>query len=182
MRLLFILSLLTIAISLQAQTTMPLGTMGYTPGGTLNHFNSSNFNDSTHSKKWFVSTYVGMSTSISFFKGGNATVVAVPFVLQLNQRLSNNWYAFAAVSAAPAYVNFNGSYLSPGNNKTWQNNNFLKSSRAGIYSRAEMGLMYVNEAKTFSISGSIGIEKSSYPMPYYPLSTIRPNAASSPNR
>jgi hypothetical protein len=57
-----------------------------------------------------VSKYTGISTSFSFFKGGNATIVSAPLGLQLNRRLNNNLFAFAGVSAAPSYVNFRSSY------------------------------------------------------------------------
>jgi hypothetical protein len=50
-----------------------------------------------------------------------------------------------------------------------------------MYSRADIGLMYVNDAKTFSISGSIGIERSTYPLlPYYPVNTTSQNPATHP--
>jgi len=44
-----------------------------------------------------------------------------------------------------------------------------------MYSRAELGLMYINNDKTFSISGSIGIEKNSYPLyPYNQMNSTNP--------
>jgi hypothetical protein len=123
-------------------------------------------------KKWSVSSYAGISTSISFFNGGHATAIAVPLVLQLNRRLSNNWYAFASISAAPAYVNLYGNFNAPGISKASPYNGFMQSTNFGIHSKAALGLMYVNDAKTFSISGSIGVENSSRPiMQYYPVRT-----------
>jgi hypothetical protein len=35
----------------------------------------------------------------------------------------------------------------------------------GMYTKFEAGLMYVNDARTFSISGSIGVSKTNFP--YY---------------
>ncbi|MEJ7680097.1 MAG: hypothetical protein WKG06_20000 [Segetibacter sp.] len=46
-------------------------------------------------------------------------------------------------------------------------NSSFKSSALGIYSRAELGLQYINDERTFSISGSVGVERSSFPMPSY---------------
>jgi len=45
---------------------------------------------------------------------------------------------------------------------------FKYNNGLGVYSRAELGLMYVNDAKTFSVSGSIGVQRSSYPVYPYP--------------
>ena len=130
----------------------------------------------SQNKKWFLTKYSGISTSFSFFKGGNATVFAVPVGLQINRRLNDNFYAFAGVSAAPAYINFNRSFLSGNGSKTFQNNSNLNTNGFGMYSRAEMGLMYINNDKTFSISGSIGIERSSYPLfPYNRVNSANSN-------
>lgn len=161
MRLIFVSLVLMLTVSAKAQTALP--------GGYINHLQQQSlagnrFKDSIPDKKWFVSKSIGISTSFGFFNGGNATVLAVPVRLQLNRKLNNNLYAFAGVSAAPAYINFNRSFLSTNTNKFSSNNGFSRSSRLDIYSRAELGLMYINDQKTFSISGSIGIERSSYPL------------------
>jgi hypothetical protein len=62
-------------------------------------------------------------------------------------------------------------------NKFYPDNGFRKSSSFGIYPMAELGLMYVNDAKTFSISGSIGVENSSSPLfpSYQPVRAARSN-------
>ena len=44
---------------------------------------------------------------------------------------------------------------------------YYNANGLNLYQRAEMGLMYVNDAKTFSISGSIGIQRGGNP--FYPL-------------
>ena len=177
----FVLMILIFSVSVKAQTALP--------GSYIDHLqqqsfaDNNRFKDSALDKKWFMSKYIGISTSFGFFNGGNAAVLAVPVGIQLNRRLNNNWYAFAGVSAAPAYINFNHSFLSANANKSWQNNNFLKSNRFDMYSRAELGLMYINDQKTFSISGSIGIERSSYPLvPFNQMGTVRPNTFISPNK
>ena len=132
------------------------------------------FTDSVPAKKWFVTKYVGMFACINIFNGNVVPVIVVPIGLQLNHRICNNWYAFAGVAVAPAFANFNQSFFNTG--KTINQNNFLQNNRFGMYSKAEMGLMYVNDQKTFSISASIGIEKSSYPLlPFNQFNTVRPN-------
>ena len=179
MRILLIAVILISSAAVKAQSLMPVNYIDYTQRLPFTHHN---FYDSISTKKWFLNKYTGISTSFSFFKGGNATVVAAPIGLQLTRKLNNNFYAFAGVSVAPAYINFNRSFLSS-NAKGFQTNNFLKTNSFDIYSRAEMGLMYINDAKTFSVSGSIGIERSNYPVyPYNQFNTAKQNTVIGPNR
>ena len=117
-------------------------------------------------KKWFLTSYSNIGVGVSFFNGRTATVVSAPVGLQLNRELNNNLYAFAGVSLAPAYVNFNHSFPSPGI-KTANGNGF-KSDYFGLYSSVNIGLMYINDARTFSVSGSIGVQRNSYPVYVYP--------------
>jgi hypothetical protein len=127
-------------------------------------FNHSH--DSIAKKKWFVTTYSGISTGISFFKGGSATYLAAPLGLQLNRRLNNNLYAFANVSVVPAFTSFNGNFSNNGFNKGVGNSPFMTNT-FDIHPSASLGLMYINDARTFSISGSISAERSSYPTSSY---------------
>ena len=181
MRIIFTLIILVLVTSLKAQTAVPLSFMNYKQRAAFS--NNDHIKDSIANKKWFVSMYSGISAGFVFYKGGNATVLSAPVGLQLNRRLNNNLYAFAGVSAAPAYINFNNAFSSAGINKAYPNNNFIKSNNFGIYSRVDLGLTYVNDAKTFSISGSIGIEKNSYSLfPYNQLNTTKQNPVVYPNR
>lgn len=164
MRLFILICFLTATVTAHTQTFLPGSFIdnGYR-GSLMNNFR---VNDSAVNKKWFVSKYSGISTSFSFFNGGNATVFSAPLGLQLNRRINNNLFAFAGISAAPSYVNFRSSFMNADFNKTGLNNTF-RSSALGLYSRAELGLQYINDDRTFSISGSIGVERSSFPMPLY---------------
>ena len=159
MRTLFIFFIIVFFAKVNAQT---FSTADYLQNNSLRNKNYSV--DSTPNKIWFVSTYTSISTGYNFFNGGGGFFIATPIGLQLNRKLNNNLFAFAGLSAAPAYMNFNHSFMSADVNKINPNNNFLRTNNFGIYSRAEMGLMYINDAKTFSISGSIGIERSSNPV------------------
>ena len=179
MRLLFVLMVFFFSISVKAQY--------FLPGSYLDHLQHQSlvdnirFKDSAPDKKWFISKSIGISSGVGFFNGGNATMLAVPVGIQINKRLTNNWYAFAGLSAAPTYINFNHSFLSANTGKSFQNNSFLSSNQLNMYSRAEMGLMYINDQKTFSISGSISVERSSYPLvPVNQINTTRPNAFIAP--
>jgi hypothetical protein len=158
------------ATALKAQLYSPLSTVNYTqhPVFGLNH--------SKDSSKWSLGTYAGISTGFMFYKGGHASYLSAPLSLQLNRELNKNVYAFASVTAAPAYINFNNAFLNTNTSKFNQPNSFYKANNFGVYTSANIGLMYVNDAKTFSISGSIGIEKSSYPLfPNNQVNTQKPN-------
>lgn len=171
MRFLVLFCILFFALAAGAQTTMPLNAMDYTH---RSGFENNNAYTSTYlsGKKWFVTRYSGLSTGISFFNGGGANFVSVPLGLQLNRRLNNNLYAFAGISAAPSYINFNRSFRSFADHKASPNNSLFTSGTFGVYSRAELGLMYINDDRTFSISGSIGVQRSSYPVfPFQPMAT-----------
>ena len=136
-----------------------------------------NFKDSSYyiqhmqSKKWFLTSYSNIGIGFNFFNGNTATVISAPVGLQLNRQLNNNLYAFTGVSLAPTYVNFNRSFLSSGI-KPYTGNGF-KSDYFGLYSSVNMGLMYINDARTFSISGSVGVGSSSYPMLFYPPANMQ---------
>jgi hypothetical protein len=165
MRIVILFVILISSITLKAQTMLPISFMDYIHGRTF--ASSPHFIAGTLDKKWSVSSYNGISAGFTFFNGGNATVISAPVGLQLNRRLNNNLYAFAGLSAVPAYINFNHSFISSDINKGNPNNSFFKSNSLGAYTRAELGLMYINDARTFSVSSSIGVERSSYPIiPY----------------
>jgi len=119
-----------------------------------------------NNQKWFVSKYVGVSAGSVFYPGGAATVVSAPIGLQLNRKLSNNFYAFGGVYLAPTFATFNHAFINPSSNKSYPGNLYNPYS-LGINPGFRMGLMYVNDAGTFSISGSVGVQSSSYPAPVY---------------
>jgi hypothetical protein len=166
MRVLILSLLLIVTVAAKAQTGLSSGFMNFVRPSAFT--GNSHLIASTPDKKWFVTSYSGISAGYSFFNGGNATYIAAPVGLQLNRKLNENLYAFAGVSAAPVYMNFNHTFISSDINKAYPGNGFYKSNSLSGYARAELGLMYVNDAKTFSISGSIGVERSSYPVLPYP--------------
>ena len=171
MRFLLLCCISFFAVAAGAQTSRPLSAMD-----DIQHsgFENNKVYTGGHlsGKKWFVTRYSGLSTGFSFFNGGSANFVSAPLGLQLNRRLNNNLYAFAGVSAAPSYVHFNRTFRSFADNKINSGNNLFKSGVFDVYSRAELGLMYINDDKTFSISGSIGVQRSSYPLlPFQPVNT-----------
>ena len=175
MRVLFLVFMLFFFITVKSQTVLSPGFGVYPQNTTL--LNNNHLHDSVAAPKWFFSSYRGLSTSISFFKGGNASIFSAPMGLQLNRRLNNNWFAFANVLVAPSYISINPSYQS-GFNKNFNNNSFKQNS-FGLYPAASLGLMYVNDARTFSISGSITTESSVLP---YPVNNVTHNPVLLPYR
>jgi hypothetical protein len=166
MRIFTIILVSFIFTSASAQIGLPGSFMNRPFGGSNAHYQL--LSDSNNlSKKWSLNKYGGISTGFSFFNGGHATVLSAPIGLQVNRRLTNNLFAFAGLSVAPAYTAFNRSFGAFDLYKTGTVNNRIPTNGFGIYSRAEAGLMYINDERTFSISGSIGIERSSYPILYH---------------
>ncbi|MBA4140977.1 MAG: hypothetical protein H0X70_10865 [Segetibacter sp.] len=174
MRTFLLIGFLTVITAANAQTFLPGGFIGNSfRGGFFDNSFRGGFRpmgglkDSAVSKKWSLSRYSSISTSFVGWKGGYATVVAAPIGLQLNRSLNNNVTAFAGISVAPTYVNFRQRFMNTDINKLNQNNAFFKANNLSLYSRAEVGLSYTNDERTFQISGSIGVERNNYPMPVY---------------
>ena len=166
MRLILLTLSLTTLISLNTQAQIPLRGMSYFPWQP--YYGHYSYNDSISSnRRWFVSKYAGLSTGIGFVNGQSFTTFAVPVGLQFNQPLNNNFVAFAGVSVAPTFFSASQPFLGPTLTNSYPGGTFPNAYGFGVNSRIEMGLMYINDAKTFSISGSIGVERSSFPVyPY----------------
>ena len=109
-----------------------------------------------------------LSAGFSFFNGGSATFLSAPVGVQLNRQLNNNLIAFAGISVAPTFYSFSNTFTNPAYNKSYPGMMGYNPYTFGMNSRVEMGLMYINDAKTFSISGSIGIERYDYPVYPHP--------------
>lgn len=149
-------AILLSAVAVKAQAPLSFGSMNGQPA--FKHFNQ--VADTNHiQKKWFITKYAGISSGFFAFNGQNGTFLSAPVGLQVNRSLTNNVYAFAGVSVAPAFFNYNNSFYQPGINK---NNGLMNANNFGTYSAAHLGLMYINNERTFSISGSIGVGRSSY--------------------
>ncbi|HMH32958.1 MAG TPA: hypothetical protein VK543_08000 [Puia sp.] len=172
-RILFVILALISFLSPKAQTYLPAFNMNgiqWTPFPDYNQIRDSR----RVNQKWYLNTYTGLSAGFGFFNGGSATVISAPVGVQLNRPLNNNLVAFAGVSAGPSFFSFSRSFTDPAFNKSYPGSNFSNAYGLGIHSRMELGLMYINDAKTFSISGSIGVERSSFPLyPVEPKNTKR---------
>ena len=160
--------ILFFSFSLQAQTSLPVSAAGYqspfSPGSQGRYIHS------VSNKKWSFSRYSGISAGYMFFRGGSANYISAPIGLQLNRRLNNNMYAFGGVSVNPTYFNFSQPLPLSGMSKGYYANGVFGANNFGIYPKAELGLMYMNDEKTFSISGSISVQRGGYTaFPYQPV-------------
>ena len=166
MRILLLFAFLFSFGSAKSQTIGTFGVPGYSQRGSF--LNTIPVQDSLSNKKWFMSKYTGISTGITFYNGGRASFLAAPMGLQLNRRLNNNLYAYANIAVVPAITRLNPGLLHTGMNKPFSANSFSSNSFL-VNPSASVGLMYVNDAKTFSISGGFSIERNNYQFaPYYP--------------
>ncbi|MDB5192646.1 MAG: hypothetical protein JWQ96_2209 [Segetibacter sp.] len=132
---------------------------------------------SDSAKKWSLNTFSGISTSFVGWKGGYATVVSAPLGVQLTRRIDNNFFAFGAVSVAPSYISFNQRFMNTDLNKSAATGGFMRSNSFGINPRAELGLGYTNDEKTFQISASIGVSRSEFPYQMGSLNQWNNNSA-----
>ncbi|MEO6317026.1 MAG: hypothetical protein ABIU63_07565 [Chitinophagaceae bacterium] len=156
-------------LAARAQSTLPFNGTNDLQTGVFNRHQL--LNDSVRlQQKWSVSGYAGIGTGIGFFNGGNTSFLPVQLGLQLNHRLNNNLYAFAGVGVTPVYFNVNRSFNSIGPSKNYMLNNGFNNHGWGISPGLQAGLMYVNDARTFSISGSIGVSSSNYS--FYPTPRV----------
>jgi hypothetical protein len=124
-------------------------------------------------QKWFVSRYAAVSAGTVFYPGGNAYYISAPVGIQLNRQLTNNLYAFGGVYVAPTFSSFNHSFLNAPNNQFYPAA-YHNANQFTVNPGVQMGLTYVNDARTFSISGSIRAEYNSYPAYPAPSAPSRP--------
>jgi len=164
MRILLSLLILTTFLSTQAQSYLPGHSLalGYTPWQPF--VPSIALGNSDLSKKWEVRPYASLQMGYAFFHGG-VSYLSVPVGVALFHPLSNNISAFAGISAAPVAFSMSRLYTDPA-----ANGNFSRPYGLGLNAGVQAGLIYTNDAKTFSISGSVELQRGSYPV-YQPART-----------
>jgi len=143
--LLTILTLVTLT-SAKAQSHLPITPLPLHDSGKLNY-------------KWQVRPYSSLSAGYIFLNGG-ISYLSAPVGLMVFRPLNKNVTAFAGLSVAPTVFNFNRLYTYPA--KTFSNRYDL-----GLNAGVQGGLIYTNDTKTFSISGSLRVDRGSYPL--YPV-------------
>jgi hypothetical protein len=155
--------LLTILVSITllsatAQSHLPFTT--FSPYPLYSNINPAfNINPKL---KWQLQPYASLSAGYIFLNGG-ISYLSAPVGVLLFHPLNKNVTAFGGVSAAPTFFSVNQFYSAPAFN----------SSYLGLQGRIEGGLMYTNDAKTFSISGRVSVERGSYPVNPYNTPNIK---------
>jgi hypothetical protein len=135
--------------------------LGYSPWQPFMPYHPAD--SGRQNRKWQVRPFASVSAGYLFYNGG-ISYVSAPVGLALIHPLTSNVSAFAAVSASPVLFSINRLYTEPAINQGYPGSPFSKAYNFGYNARVEGGLMYTNDAGTFSISGSVGIEKGSYPV------------------
>ena len=167
MRILMSILILTASLSTKAQSYFPghglaLGYapwQPYIPGVVLGNV------DPTH--KWQLRPYASAEIGYTFFRGGGVSYTSIPAGIVLVHPLTNNLSAFAGAAIAPVAFSMSQLYTSyPGSNSS-------RPYGLGGNAAIQAGLMWTNDAKTFSISGSVQMDRGSYPV--YP-SNNRPGS------
>jgi hypothetical protein len=155
-------------LSPKAQSHVPIGTGAHLPIGGYGYtqwpaYFPSSVTDSNHlNRQWQIRPYASLSMGYVFLHGG-MSFLSVPAGLALVHPFNKNVSAFAGVSAAPVIFSVNRLYTDPALNPS-PGNIFSRPYGFGLNARVEAGLMYTNDAKTFSISGSVGVERGGYPV------------------
>lgn len=157
-------AILVSAVVVKAQMPLTFGAVN-SMHPAFQHFRQIG-DTNAHQKKWIFSKYGGISTGFMVFKGGSASYLAAPLGVQVTRPLTNNLYAYGGLSVTPTYFNFNSPFMQPGINK---NTGFMNANNFGVYGAAHMGLMYISDDRSFSISGGISVGRNLYDnrIPYY---------------
>lgn len=114
-------------------------------------------------RRWQVLPYASVSAGTIFFNGG-ISYLSAPAGITLVRPLNDNLAAFSNLSVAPTIFNMNSLYSAPG----WQSP--YPGTAYGLSTQVSGGLIYTNDARTFSISGSMSVERGSYPV-YQPAAS-----------
>ena len=166
MRILLVILASATVLCAQAQTHLPIfgGGFGFTPLQAVPL--ADGFDNYVKTNKWQLKPSTGLSAGYIFYNGG-ISYVSAPLALTLYHPLTNNITAFGGVYAAPTVFSVRSLYATPPMNGKFSGNPFSQSYGLGINAGIQGGLMYTNDAHTFSISGSVMIQQGSVPV-YYP--------------
>jgi hypothetical protein len=162
--------LLTILASMiflmpKAQTHVPPGSRwGFTPWQPYIPY--SLLTADNPNQGWQVRPYASVSAGYLFL-GGGISYLSAPAGLMVYRPLNHNFTGFAGVNLAPTVFNMSRLYTDQLVNPSYPGNRF---SGLAVNAGIQGGIIYTNDAKTFSISGSISVERGSYPM-YVPPRT-----------
>jgi len=149
MRILLSTILLTTFLSSKAQSYLP----GFLPPLALGFLPPLATTSTDPTQKWQVRPYASVQAGYAFFHGG-LSFLSVPAGVALIHPLNKNFSAFAGVSAAPVAFSIARLFTDPAANTSYPGN-FSRPYGFGLNAGVQAGLIYTNDAKTFSISGSV---------------------------
>ena len=146
-------------LSAKAQTHLPIYPFGFGFSQwqpmTGNALPGSN-------QKWHLRPSASIQAGYLFYNGG-ISYLSAPLELNLYHPLTTNVTAFGGVYVAPTVFSMTNPYVSP-----FQNPGYPNRYNYSINPGVQGGLIYTNDAHTFSISGSVRVERGSSYYPYYP--------------
>ncbi|MBS1602571.1 MAG: hypothetical protein JST42_07875 [Bacteroidetes bacterium] len=127
----------------------------------------------SHPYHWQLKPFASVSAGYLFYNGGSASYLSAPVGLALIRPLNPNWTVFGAATISPIAIQDTHLWTSPINDPNFHGSPFSSGYNLGINTGIQGGLMYTNQDKTFSISGSVHLERSSYPV-YPTYQSTRP--------
>lgn len=134
-----------------AQTHLPVNTWGY----GLSPWQLPSYNNGV--KKWQLRPFTSVSAGYIFYNGG-ISYVSAPTGLALYRPLNNNWTAYGAATVSPTLFSINHLITN------YHGAPYYSGYNLGLSTGIQGGLIYTNDAKTFSISGSVHIDRTTYPV------------------
>lgn len=102
------------------------------------------------------------------FLGNGVTYVSAPVGIAIYRPLNQNFTAFTAATLAPTAFHLTSLYNTPFHNPAYGSGGY---TGFGLNAAVSGGLIYTNDAHTVSISGSISVQRGSYPVYAAPART-----------
>jgi hypothetical protein len=162
MRILLTLLVSTLLLRSEAQKYVPLDPMiGLSPALSFTPYTFGP--EVGQVRHWQVRPFTTFSGGYVFSTRGYANYLSAQTGWMLLRPLNNNISAFAGISAGPTLYRIGSTPFS--------NNIGGLNLTAGVTG----GLIYTNDARTFSISGSVSVERYSYPA-YAPARATYPSS------
>ena len=157
-----------VCLSAVAQTPLPVGTWnyGFSPVPTIITFPSMKSGSPDY--RWQLKPYTSLSAGYLFYHGGGASYLSAQSGLALFRPLNQNWTVYGAATVSPVVVSGNGWWTAPIADPNYHGYPFGGYRGLGLSTGLQGGLIYTNPDRTFSISGSVHVERG-YPVyPVYP--------------
>ena len=166
MRILLALLVSLTLFSANAQTHLPVvQPWGFSPWSPYGPISQPIFIN-TSKPGWQVNPFASVSAGYTFFsRGAGASYISAPMGLILSHPVSKNLTGFGGLTLTPYAVSampYPYTITSPG----YPVNGFGRPN-LGLSTGVTGGLMYTNDAKTFSISGRVSIDRTTTPNYYY---------------